>query len=370
MIVGVPKEIKPDENRVGIVPAGVETLSQRGHKVLVEAGAGLGSGIADQEFRNAGAEICAGPDELHSRAELVLKVKEPLPVEFPALRGEQIVFAFFHFAADRELTESAIERGIVAIAYETIQTPQGKLPLLIPMSEVAGKMAVQEGAKYLEKPMMGRGILLGGVPGVLPANVLIIGGGTVGTYAAKVAAGLGADVTLLDINLDRLRYLADVMPPNVKLLTYSAHNVRSLLPHADLVVGAVLIQGAKTPTVITRGMLKLMKSGTVIVDVSIDQGGCVETSRPTTHKDPTYVVDGVVHYCVTNMPGAVARTSTLALTNATLPFATEIADKGYKRAAKENHAIAKGINIMHGKVTHKGVADTFGLPYVPVKQLL
>jgi len=370
LIVGVPAEIKPDENRVGIVPGGVETMRQHGHEVLVQAGAGVGSGISDEEFSAAGAEICDQPESIYSRADLVVKVKEPLPSEFPLLRREQAVFTFFHFAADRELTQAAIDSGIVAIAYETIQSPSGKLPLLIPMSEVAGKMAVQEGAKYLEKPMMGRGILLGGVPGVAPANVLVVGGGTVGAHAARVAAGLGADVTILDVDLDRLRYLADVMPSNIKLLISSPHNTRSLLPLADLVVGAVLIQGAKAPRAVTRDMLKLMKPGAVIVDVSIDQGGCVETAHPTTHENPTYVVDGVVHYCVTNMPGAVARTSTLALTNATFPFALDIADKGYRQAAKSNPAIASGLNIVCGKVTHSGVADAFGLPYTPVQEIL
>ncbi len=370
MIVGVPAEIKPAENRVGVVPAGVETMCRHGHEVLVQAGAGVGSGISDGEFAAAGAEVCNAPENIYPRADLLVKVKEPLPSEFPMLRAGQVIFTFFHFAADRELTQAAIDSGIVAIAYETIQTADGKLPLLIPMSEVAGKMAVQEGAKYLEKPMMGRGILLGGVPGVAPANVLVIGGGTVGAHAARVAAGLGADVTILDIDLDRLRYLADVMPPNVKLLVYSRHNIRHLLPLADLVIGAVLIQGAKAPMAITREMLKLMKTGTVIVDVSIDQGGCVETARPTTHENPTYVVDGVVHYCVTNMPGAVARTSTLALTNATLPFALQIADKGYKQASRDNPAIASGLNIVCGKVTHSGVADAFGLPYTPVDEVL
>jgi len=370
LIVGVPTEIKPSENRVGIVPAGVEALRQHGHGVLVQVGAGVGSGISDGEFEVAGAEFCDGAESIYSRADFIIKVKEPLASEFPMLRKGQVVFTFFHFAADRRLTQAAIDSGIVAIAYETIRTPDGKLPLLIPMSEVAGKMAVQEGAKYLETPMMGRGILLGGVPGVAPASVLIIGGGTVGAHAARVAAGLGADVTILDVNLDRLRYLADVMPPNIKPLTYSPHNIRHLLPLADLVIGAVLIQGAKAPMAISRDMLKLMKTGAVIVDVSIDQGGCVETARPTTHENPTYVVDGVVHYCVTNMPGAVARTSTLALTNATLPFALEIADKGHKQASRDNPAIASGLNIVCGKVTHNGVADAFVLPYTPVAEVI
>jgi len=345
------------------VPVGAEELVRAGHTVLLEEGAGTGSGISDDEYIRAGSEVVPTPEDIYKKCELVLKVKEPLGAEIGWLRPGQIVFTFFHFAVSQEFTESIIKSGIVAIAYETIRNERGGHPLLTPMSEVAGRMSIQEGAKYLEKPMEGRGILLGGVPGVAPANVTILGGGVVGTNAAKVAAGLGAQVTIMDISLERLRYLDDIMPKNVITLMSNRHNIRERLSETDLLIGAVLIEGARTPVLITRDDLKLMKPGSVIVDVSIDQGGCIETSRPTTHSDPIYIVDGVVHYCVTNMPGAVGRTSTYALTNVTLPYALEIAGKGFERAAKENPAIRRGINICQGKVTNKAVADTFGMQY-------
>ena len=366
MIVGVPKEIKQDEYRVGMTPFGVEALVAAGHEVIVEAGAGVGSGIMDGDYRYHGAKIVRGHQSVFSRSDMVVKVKEPLPEEYGLLRPGQIVFTYFHFAASRELTEAILQSGIVAIAYETIRTDDGQLPLLTPMSEVAGRMAIQEGAKYLEKPMKGRGILLSGVPGVAPAEVVIIGGGIVGTNAAKIAAGLGARVTILDINLNRLRYLEDIMPKNVVTLMSDAHNIREQLRQADLLVGAVLIEGARTPVLVTRDMLKTMTPGSVIVDVAIDQGGCIATSRPTTHSDPVYIVNNVVHYCVTNMPGAVGRTSTYALTNVTLPYALEIAGQGYENAARANPAIARGLNIVEGKLTNQAVADTFRMKCEPV----
>jgi len=366
MIVGVPKEIKADEYRVGIIPAGVERLVRLGHTLLVEKGAGVGSGITDEEYSRAGAEIVDSPKHIYDRAALIIKVKEPLSEEFPLLREDQMIFTYFHFAADRELTEAVMDSKCVAIAYETVRTADGHLPLLTPMSEVAGRMSIQEGAKYLERPMEGRGILLGGIPGVAPANVMIIGGGVVGTNAAKVAAGLGARVTLLDVNLNRLRYLDDIMPKNVVLLMSDAVNIRNSLRQADLVIGAVLIEGARAPVLVRREDLKLMKPGSVIVDVAVDQGGCVETSRPTTHSDPTFIVEGVVHYGVTNMPGAVGRTSTYGLCNATLPYAVLLAEKGWRGAAEDNHALMHGVNIAGGVVTNRAVADTFGLPCEPL----
>lgn len=366
MIVGIPKEIKQDEYRVAIVPAGIEALVKRGHKVLIEKKAGLGSGIVDEEYKKAGADIVNSPKKIFDRAELILKVKEPLPKEYGFLKKGQVIFTYFHFAADRKLTYEMLKKGIVGIAYETIQRDDGKLPLLTPMSEVAGRMSIQEGAKYLEKPMEGRGILLAGVPGVRPANVVILGGGVVGSNAAKIASGLGAQVTILDIDLDRMRYLDDIMPEHVITLMSNSHNIRECIKQADLLVGAVLIPGAKAPQLITRDMLKLMKPGAVIVDVAIDQGGCMETSYPTTHSKPTYIVHGVVHYCVTNMPGAVGRTSTYALTNVTLPYALELADKGYKRAIKENSAIMRGLNVVDGKITCKAVADAFHTEWYPM----
>ncbi len=370
MRVGILKEIKTKENRVSMTPSGVEQLRARGHKVLVETGAGDGSVFYDEDYLKVGATICNSPEEIYETCDMVMKVKEPLPVEYPLIRKGQILFTYFHFAASLELTRAIIDSGSIAVAYETVERENGSLPLLMPMSEVAGKMAVLEGAKYLQKTYGGNGILLSGVPGVDPGTVLIIGGGAAGSNAAKVACGLGAKVYLLDINLERLRYLNDVMPPNCFTLMSHPATIRRLLKEADLVVGAVLITGAVAPKLISRDMLKLMKKGAVIVDVSIDQGGCVETAKPTTHDNPIYEVDGIVHYCVANMPGAVSYTSTKALTNSTLPYALEIADKGYKKAAKENPEIAKGINVYQGKVTHKGVSDAFDLEYEPLESLL
>jgi alanine dehydrogenase len=370
MIVGVLKEIKTKENRVAMTPAGVEQLVAHGHTVGVEATAGEGSGFTDAQYENAGARIMASPKQVYAQCAMVMKVKEPLPVEFPLIRKGQVVFTYFHFAASEELTRALIASGATAVAYETVEKANGSLPLLTPMSEVAGKMAVHEGAKYLEKIYGGKGKLLGGVPGVDSGTVLVIGGGIVGVNAAKIACGLGAKVYLLDTNLERLRYLSDVMPPNCFPVVSSPANIRKYLQEADLVVGAVLIPGATAPRLVTRDMLKLMKKGTVIVDVAIDQGGCVETARPTTHDDPIYEVDGIIHYCVANMPGAVSMTSTIALTNATLPYALQIADKGIERAALENPEIAKGINIMAGKVTYPGVAQAFGLKYTPLDKVL
>jgi len=360
MIVGVPKEIKTDEYRVAMTPAGVEELTRAGHKVLIEAGAGQGSGIADEQYSENGAEIVASRADVWRNADMVVKVKEPLPDEWPMMRRGQIVFTYFHFAADEALTRAVIESGITAVAYETIRDGRGQLPLLTPMSEVAGRMSIQEGAKFLERPFQGRGILLGGVPGVAPANVVIFGGGIVGANAAKVAAGLGANVFILDINLDRLRYLDDVMPPNVTTLFSERHNIRDALSLADLVIGAVLIPGARAPRLVSRADLKRMRARSVIIDVAIDQGGCVETARPTTHSHPTYIVDDIVHYCVTNMPGAVGRTSTYALTNATMPYSLQLANKGADRAAAENIALREGINVRQGRVTNPAVAETFG----------
>ena len=365
-VVGVPKEIKTHEYRVAMIPVGVEELTKAGNKVLIQAGAGLGSGIADEDYASHGAEIVPTAADVWSRAEMVVKVKEPLPTEWPLMRPGQILFTYFHFAADEQLTRAVMQSGITAIAYETIRDERGTLPLLTPMSEVAGRMSIQEGAKYLEKPFEGRGILLGGVPGVLPANVVVLGGGIVGANAAKVAAGLGAHVRILDINLDRLRYLDDIMPENVTTLYSHRHNILDSVTHADLVIGAVLIPGARAPYLVRREDLKRMPNGSVIVDVAIDQGGCIETSKPTTHDKPTYIVDGVIHYCVANMPGAVGRTSTYALTNVTLPYALALVRKGYDRAVKENAGLAQGVNIRAGKVTNRAVAETFGLECVPL----
>jgi len=365
-VVGVPKEIKTHEYRVAMIPVGVEEMTKAGHKVLIQAGAGLGSGIADEDYASHGAEIVPSAADVWGRADLVVKVKEPLPAEWPLMRAGQILFTYFHFAADEHLTQAVMKSGITAIAYETIRDERGTLPLLTPMSEVAGRMSIQEGAKYLEKPFEGRGILLGGVPGVLPANVVVLGGGIVGANAAKVAAGLGAQVRILDINLDRLRYLDDIMPENVTTLYSHRHNILDSVTHADLVIGAVLIPGARAPYLVRREDLKRMPNGSVIVDVAIDQGGCIETSKPTTHDKPTYIVDGVIHYCVANMPGAVGRTSTYALTNVTLPYALALVRKGYDRAVKENPGLAQGVNIRAGQVTNRAVAETFGLEFVPL----
>ncbi len=368
MIVGVPKEIKQDEYRVAMIPVGVEELTRLGHRVLIQSGAGQGSGIGDEEYARHGAEIVPGEDEIWKRADLVVKVKEPLPQEWPALRPGQVLFTYFHFAADEALTKAVMRSGITAVAYETIRDAKGNLPLLTPMSEVAGRMSIQEGAKFLERPFEGRGILLGGVPGVLPANVVILGGGVVGANAAKVAAGLGANVAILDINLDRLRYLDDVMPKNVTTLFSHRHNVLDCLSRADLVIGAVLIPGARAPRLVRRDDLKRMPPRAVIIDVAIDQGGCVETAKPTTHSQPTYIVDDVVHYCVTNMPGAVGRTSTYALTNVTLPYVLQLAKKGLDRAVRENPGLAAGVNVRDGRVTNPAVAETFGLECVPLAE--
>ena len=370
MIVGVLKEIKAEENRVCMTPAGVEVMRQNGHTVLVEKNAGTGSGFANAAYKNAGAEIVNTPKEIFKRANMVMHVKEPLPAEYDHIRKDQIIFTYLHLAAVEELTHVLINSGSINIAYETIQKADGSLPLLTPMSEVAGRMAIQQGAKYLEMAQGGHGVLLGGVPGVDPGTVVIIGGGIVGTNAAKMACGLGAKVYILDMNLERLRYLSDVMPSNCFLLMSKPTTVRRLIKEADVVVGAVLIPGAKAPKLITRAMLKTMKKGAVLVDVAIDQGGCFETSKPTTHGKPIYKVDGVVHYCVANMPGAVPKTSTLALTNATLPYAVEIANKGWKKAMQENPEISFGANVVKGKVTYRGVAEAFGLKYTPIDKLL
>jgi alanine dehydrogenase len=367
MIIGVPKEVKPDEYRVAVVPAGVEQLKRGGHTVLIERGAGVGSGIADTDYEAYGAELVASPAEVWARAELICKVKEPLPQEIGLIRKGQTVFTYFHFAAARELTEGVRNSGCVAIAYETIVDGQGRLPLLAPMSEVAGKMSIQEGAKYLEKPMEGRGILLGGIPGVEPANVLVLGGGIVGTNAAKLAAGLGANVTIMDVDLYRLRYLDDVMPANVRTVYSTPEAIRRHLRTSDLVIGAVLIPGARCPMLVRRENLSLMQPGSVIVDVGVDQGGCCETTRPTTHGDPTYVIDGVVHYGVANMPGAVGRTSTFGLTNATISYLVKLANLGYAKACAADPGLAAGVNIAYGKITNRPVAEAFGLQFEPFR---
>jgi len=370
MIVGVLKEIKAEENRVCMTPAGVEVMKQNGHTVLVEKNAGRGSGFNNKAYQEAGAEIADTAKEIFKRAKMVMHVKEPLPSEYDLIRKDQIIFTYLHLAAAEELTHVLIKSGSINIAYETIQKEDGSLPLLTPMSEVAGRMAIQQGAKYLEMAQGGHGILLGGVPGVDPGTVVIIGGGIVGTNAAKMACGLGAKVYILDMNLERLRYLSDVMPSNCFLLMSKPTTIRRLIKEADVVVGAVLIPGAKAPKLITREMLKTMKKGAVLVDVAIDQGGCFETSKPTTHAKPIYTVGGVVHYCVANMPGAVPKTSTLALTNATLPYAVEIANKGWKKAMRENPEIRFGANVVKGKVTYQGVAEAFGLEFTAIDKLL
>lgn len=365
MVVGILKEIKQSEYRVSMLPVGVELLTRDGHTVLVEKGAGLGSGIYDDQYVQAGGKIVNRAGEVFENADLLVKVKEPLPDEFPMLHEGQVIFTYFHFAANSELTREMMRKKTICIAYETIQTDDGELPLLTPMSEIAGKMSVQEGAKYLEKPMMGRGILLGGVPGVAPAEVVIIGGGTVGANAAKVAAGLDASVTILDIDLRRLRYLDDIMPANVITLMSDLHTIRDKVRDADLLIGAVLIPGGRTPHIVTEEMVKTMKEGAVIVDVAIDQGGCVETSKPTTHQNPTFIKHDVVHYCVTNIPGAVGRTSTYALTNATLPYVLKLANKGWREAVKEDSTLAKGLNIADGKICFKAIAEAFDFDYTP-----
>jgi alanine dehydrogenase len=365
MKIGVPKEIKTNENRVALVPAGAESLVAGGHTVMIEKGAGEGSGFPDSAYTAVGAKVGPDADTVWREAEMIMKVKEPIKPEWARMKKGQVIFTYFHFAADKELTLAHINSGAICIAYETVELPNRELPLLTPMSEVAGRMAVQEGAKYLEKLHGGRGVLLGGVPGVPPGKVVILGGGIVGINAAKMAAGLGAKVTVLDVSLERLRYLSDVMPANVTLIYSNRHTILEQISTADLVVGAVLIPGAIAPRLIRREDLKTMQPGAVIVDVAIDQGGCVETIHATTHENPTYVVDGIVHYGVANMPGGVPRTSTLALTNATFPYAKQLANKGWKKALKENPALQKGLNIVDGKVTYPAVAEAFGLPFTP-----
>jgi alanine dehydrogenase len=369
MVIGVPKEIKQGEYRVAIVPAIVESLVKNGHEVLVETEAGRGSGVSDAAYKEAGAKIIEHPQDVFASADMIVKVKEPLPEEYPLIRKDQVLFTFFHFAAAEELTRAMVDSSAVCIAYETMEESDGSLPILTPMSEVAGRMAVQEGAKYLERPMEGRGILLSGVPGVAPANVAVIGGGVAGSNAAKMAAGLGANVTVLDVNLDRLRYLDDVMPPNVRTIMSDSYNIRMVLRDSDLVIGAVLRHGARTPVLITREMLRLMKPRSVLVDIAIDQGGIFETSRPTTHANPIFVEEGVVHYCVANMPGAVAGTSTYALTNSTGRYIIELANKGWKKAVSENALLKGGLNIVCGKVVLAEVADLFGYEQVPIENI-
>ncbi len=365
MIIGIPKEIKNNENRVGMTPAGVSELVRHGHKVYVQHTAGNGSGFGDDEYVAAGAEILPDIADVYAIAEMIVKVKEPIAPEYPLIKENQLIFTYFHFASDRQLTEAMVASKAVCLAYETVEPDDHTLPLLIPMSEVAGRMSVQEGARFLEKPQQGKGILLGGVPGVKPAKVLILGGGTVGTNAAMMAAGMGADVTITDVNLKRLRYLDEILPQNVKTLYSSRHNIEKELPTVDLVIGSVLIPGDKAPHLITRDMLQLMQPGTVLVDVAIDQGGCFETSHPTSHSDPIYIVDGIVHYAVANIPGAVPYTSTMALTNATMPYAIALADKGWRQACRDDKALALGLNIVCGKITYKAVADVWQMPYEP-----
>jgi len=370
MRIGVLKEIKTAEHRVALVPGGAEALVTAGHSVLVERGAGEGSGFADSAYESVGARVIGEAATIWAETEMILKVKEPIEAEWPRMREGQLIFTYFHFAASEPLTQAVLESGAVAVAYETVQLPTGELPLLTPMSEVAGRMSVLEGAKYLEKFFGGRGILVGGVPGVEPATVVVLGGGIVGSNAARMAAGLGGRVVLLDVSLNRLRYLADVMPANVTMLYSNRHNILRQIAKADIVIGAVLLPGAKAPNLIRREDLKRMMPGSVIVDVAVDQGGCVETIRPTTHQDPIYVVDGVIHYGVANMPGAVSRTSTLALTNATFPYALTLANKGWRAACRNDRALALGLNVVEGRVTYPGVAEAFGLEFTPVEQVL
>ncbi len=363
MIIGVPKEIKNNENRVGMTPSGVQEMTKNGHVVYVQATAGVNSGFSDDAYTAAGAKILPTIEEVYASADMIVKVKEPIECEYKLVRKGQLVFTYFHFASSEPLTKAMIESGAVCCAYETVERKDRSLPLLIPMSEVAGRMATQEGCYFLERPRGGKGKLMGGVPGVKPAKVLVIGGGVVGTAAARTAAGMGADVTICDVSLPRLAYLADVMPKNVKTLMSSEYNIREELKSADLVVGSVLIPGAKAPKLVTRDMLALMEPGTVLVDVAIDQGGCFETSHATTHQEPTYYVDGILHYCVANIPGAVPYTSTLALTNATLPYALQLANKGWRKACADNEELRKGLNVVEGKVVYKEVAEAWGMPF-------
>lgn len=370
MIIGVPKEIKNNENRVAVTPAGVAELRKHGHTLYVQSSAGIGSGFSDEDYLGAGAVILPTIEETYAKAEMIIKVKEPIHQEYGLIHKDHLVFTYFHFASHEPLTHAMINSGAVCLAYETVEKADRSLPLLVPMSEVAGRMSVQEGAKFLEKPMGGRGILLGGVPGVKPANVLILGGGIVGTQAAKMAAGFGARVTIMDVSIPRLRQLDDIMPANVDTVYSNEYNIREAIKKADLIIGAVLIPGGKAPRLITRDMLKTIPRGAVMVDVAVDQGGCFETTRPTTHAEPTYEVDGVIHYTVANMPGAVPYTSTLALTNATLPYAIQLANKGWKQSCIENRELKLGLNIIDGKVVYKGVSDAFGLPYTDVEEFL
>ncbi len=370
MRIGVPKEIKNNENRVALTPAGAMELVKRANEVYVQSGAGNGSGFADSEYIAAGAEVLPEIEDVYAIAEMIMKVKEPIESEYNLIKEGQLVYTYFHFASCEPLTNAMIASKAVCLAYETVEMDDRSLPLLIPMSEVAGRMSIHEGAKYLEKTFGGRGMLLGGVPGVLPAKVLIIGGGIVGTEAAKMAAGLGADVTIMDISLRRLRYLDDIMPANVKTMMSNDYNIRSQVKVSDVIVGAVLIPGTRAPFLITKDMLPTMNPGTVMIDVAVDQGGCIETTVPTTHDHPTYVIDGVIHYTVANMPGAVPRTSTIALTNATLPYAIQLATQGWKKACADDKALKKGLNIVNGKVVYKGVAEAFGLTYYEVNEVL
>lgn len=370
MIIGLPKEIKNNENRVALTPAGVSEIRKYGHTVYVQTSAGMGSGFTDADYTTAGATILPTIEAVYEIAEMIIKVKEPITQEYNLIREDQLLFTYFHFASSEELTHAMINRKAVCLAYETVEKADRSLPLLVPMSEVAGRMAIQEGAHYLEKPLKGRGILLGGVPGVRPAHVLILGGGVVGTQAAKMAAGLGAHVTIMDVSLSRLRYLDDIMPANVDTMMSNEYNIRELVKTSDLIIGAVLIPGAKAPHLVTRDMLKTMRPGTVLVDVAVDQGGCIETCKPTTHENPTFIIDDVVHYCVANMPGAVPYTSTLALTNATLPYAIQLANKGWKKACQDNKDLLSGLNVVKGEVVYKGVADAWGLAYTNVNNHL
>lgn len=370
MIIGVPMEIKNNENRVALTPAGAKELIKRGHYVYVQHSAGVGSGFSDALYEAAGAHILPTIEATYEIAEMIMKVKEPIESEYKLIKENQLLFTYFHFASYEPLTKAMVASKAVCLAYETVEKADRSLPLLVPMSEVAGRMAIQKGANYLEKPLGGRGVLLGGVPGVLPAKVLILGGGIVGTQAAWMAAGLGADVTIMDVSLPRMRHLADIMPANVKTMMSNEYNIREMIKHSDLIVGAVLIPGAKAPHLITRDMLKEMRPGTVLVDVAVDQGGCIETCRPTTHENPTYVIDEVVHYCVANMPGAVPYTSTLALTNATLPYAMQLADKGWKKAAQENGDLVSGLNVINGDIVYEAVAQAFNMPYTQVDKYL
>ena len=359
MKIGIPKEIKNNENRVSITPGGVQAFVKRGHEVFIQTQAGANSGFSDEAYKKVGAQILSSAEEVFAIAEMIIKVKEPIPVEYPLIRPNQLLFTYFHLAADEELTKAMMQTNAVCLAYETVEKADRSLPLLIPMSEVAGRMSIQQGAKYLEKPQGGKGILLGGVPGVKPAQVLVLGGGIVGTHAAQMAAGLGAQVTIADISLPRLRYLSEIMPVNVQTIMSNSYNIEQLLPQTDLVIGAVLIPGAKAPHLLTKKMLQLLRPGSVLVDVAIDQGGCFETSRPTTHADPVYDIDGIIHYCVANIPGAVPMTSTLALTNATLPYALLLADLGWEEACKRNADLKEGLNIVDGRIVNKAVAETF-----------